>query len=125
MKTLLYIALLFVCSVAQAAKVQVNWINPTKQTDGSDLTDLVYIIIEWGSCKGVVFDVTQNSITVTTTETGKPMSVFIYPVNLTRVCVRAQAFSSTNASDYSNTAFKDLLPTTGKPVTLGQPVIIP
>lgn len=126
MKTLLYIALLLGCGVAQAAKVPVSGLNPTQNTDGSSLTDLAQIRIEWGSCVGNTFGTVQAGVVITATVPGAKFSTFIYPTGLTKVCVRAYAINTAGvSSDASNTAFKDLLPTTGKPVTLGQPVVLP
>lgn len=125
-KTLLYIALLSLCGVAQAAKVQVSWKNPSTNTDGTPLTDLSYVIIEWGSCIGTTFGTMQSSRLIATTESGADMTSYVYPTGLSRVCIRALAVNMAGVSSaYSNTAFKDLLPSPGKPVTLGQPVIIP
>lgn len=126
MKTLLYILLLASCGVAQAAKVPVSGLNPTENTDGTPLTDLAQIRIEWGSCVGNNFGTVQAGLVITATVAGAPFSAFIYPTGLTKVCVRAYAINTSGASSVaSNTAFKDLLPATGKPVTLGQPVVLP
>lgn len=126
MKTLLYIALLGLCSVAQAAKVPVTWTNPSQNTDNTPLTDLSYVIVEWGSCNGTAFGTMQSSRLIATTEAGASMNSFVYPTGLSRVCIRVLAVNMAGASsDYSNVAAKDLLPAAGKPVTLGQPVVIP
>lgn len=125
MKTFLYVVLLLACSMAQAAKITVSWTNPSTNTDNTPLTDLSYVIVEWGTCNGTAFDVMKGSALIVTTEVGKTMKTFIYPTGLTKVCVRAQVFNMKGiASAYSNVAFKDLLPTPGKPVTLGKPVIL-
>ena len=125
MKPLLYICLLLACGVAQAAKVPVSWKNPTHNVDGTVLTDLSHIIIEWGSCNGVEFGVMQSSRLIATSEAGAELNSYVYPTGLSRVCVRAMAFNMQGAnSAYTTTDFKDLLPSPGKPVTLGQPVIL-
>lgn len=124
MKTLLYICLLSLCGVAQAAKITVRWVNPTTNTDGTSLTDLWWINIEWGTCNGTAFGTRQSNLIVM--ENVAPVTTaFIYPTGLTKVCIRAFVVNSQGAaSPSSNVAIKDLLPKPGKPVTLGQPVII-
>jgi hypothetical protein len=123
-KLLLYICLLAVCGVAEAAKITVAWVNPTTNTDGSPLTDLWWINIEWGTCNGTAFGVRQSNLIVMENVV-QVTKAFVYPTGLTKVCVRAFAVNSQGtASASSNVAIKDLLPSPGKPVTLGQPVII-
>lgn len=124
-RLLLYICLSLMCSVAEAAKITVTWQNPTQNTDGSALTNLSSIIIEWGTCNGTAFGTMKGSSLIATDVVGASMKAFIYPTGLAKVCIRAQALAANGAfSDYSNVAIKDLLPSPGKPVTLGQPVII-
>lgn len=127
MKRIKYaLLLLALASVANAAKVTVFWKNPSTNTDGSPLTDLSYIEIEWGTCVGVEFGVKMESAIVVTMEVGKEMSSPIYTtVNLSTICIRAIAYNMKGApSPPSNTAVKMLLPKPGKPVTLGAPVIL-
>jgi hypothetical protein len=124
MKSLLYMCLL-VCGVAHAAKVTVLWTNPSQNTDGSSLTNLTQVRIEWGSCVGDAFGAVQAGVAVPTTTSGAELSAFIYPTGLTRVCIRAYAINAVGvSSDPSSVAIKNLLPSVGKPVTLGQPVIL-
>lgn len=119
------IALLFVWADARAAKVPVELVTPTQNTDGTPLTDLAKVTIEWGSCSGAAFGTKQAAIDIVTTKTGVQLNSFIYPTGLARVCARAYAINSKGvSSDASNVASKDLLPSTGKPVTLGAPVIL-
>lgn len=124
-RPLLYICLLGLCGVAQAAKVPVSVTTPTENEDGTALTDLASIEIEWGTCNGAAFGVRQAAVLITYPQVGARLSSFVYPTGLTKVCVRAFAYNSAGAkSDSSNIASKDLLPKPGKPVTLGQPVIL-
>jgi hypothetical protein len=136
MKPLLSIALLVVCGVAQAAKVPVSLITPTQNepyTDdkgvahpASPLTDLAKIIIEWGTCSGTAFAVRQAAVEIQTTATGTTLRTFVYPTGIAKVCVRAYAINADGVSSVASaTASKDLLPAAGKPVTLGQPVVLP
>lgn len=127
MKLLLSICLLIACGVAQAAKVPGSLVTPTQNTDGSALTDLASVRVEWGSCTSSNgFGAVQSGIVITTTAVGATINFFIYPTGLTKVCLRAYATNAAGvSSDPSNTAWKNLLPTTGKPVTLGQPVVLP
>lgn len=127
-KGLLLLALLTLSSNAYAALVHVNWTPPTTNTDGSQLTDLSHYIIEWGTCVtnnlGVVtgFGQRRGERRVEAPSSRSPLTV----VGLQRVCVRMFAVNTRGvSSDASNTAFKNLLPAPGRPVTLGQPVVIP
>lgn len=125
-KMLLSICLLLACGVVQAAKVEVSWLNPTQNTDGSQLTDLAQIRLEWGSCSGSAFGAVQAGLTVSTTQPGAALKAFVYPTGLAKVCIRAYAINTAGiSSEPSGTVSKTLLPTTGKPVTLGQPVVLP
>lgn len=125
-KLLLYIALLSLCGVAQAATFTITWQNPTSNTDGSALTDLSSIELEWGTCSGSAFGTRTGGALIATTEVGKAMSYRGSVQGLAKVCVRAFAYNAQGAkSDSSNVASKVFsLPTPGKPVTLDQPVIL-
>lgn len=111
---------------AEAAKVEVAATTPTHNEDRSVLTDLRKIKITWGSCKSnTEFDTVQGSTTILTTQTGVIVKGFIYPTGMTKVCLVAYSINSKNESSRpTNMAVKNLLPAPGKPVTLGQPVII-
>lgn len=126
MKTIKYaLLLLALAGTAHAAKVKVSWTNPSTNTDGSALTNLSYIEIEWGTCNGTAFGIKQASMLVVTSAAGAAMTGFVYPTGLTQVCIRAFAVNAPGAkSAYSNVAVKSLLPKPGKPVTLDQPVIL-
>lgn len=121
-KCLIALVLLLVCPIAHAAKVKVSYTLPTENTDGSALTNLSHIIVEWGTCNGDSFGTRQSAVQV-------PLGVsttFVYPSGMAKVCIRAFAVNTAGVmSSPSNTATKTLLPTTGKPVTLGQPVVLP
>lgn len=115
----LALALLLVASPAFAAKVPVSWTNPTTNTDGSALTNLASVTVQWGSCSGGAFGTLQSAVTVKTSTPGAKMSAFAYPVGLALVCVRAFATNSAGASSaYSSVA------TWTPPAALGQPVAI-
>jgi hypothetical protein len=108
---------------AHAAKILVTWTNPTTYTDNTPMT-LAFIRIEWGSCNGNVFGTLQSSLVVNQLPQ-QATSTYIYPSGLTRVCVRGFALDVHRIeSAPSNISVKNLLPSPGKPVTLGQPVII-
>lgn len=125
MRIKLGLFLLALAGVAHAAKVPVEVITPTTNTDGTALTNLASVEIEWGTCNGTAFGTKQSSIVVPTTAPGVKLSSPIYPTGLTKVCVRAYAFNTQGAkSDASNVGAKDLLPKPGKPVTLDQPIIL-
>jgi len=124
----LAILLLAISASAHAFKFGVEWVNPTTNTDGSPLTDLSSIEIEWGTCNGTLFGTYKGGALIATSATGVKMSTMLEgqaDPGTTRVCVRAFAIAATGArSDSSNVAVKQLLPEPGKPVTLGQPIII-
>lgn len=122
MKRWAVLALLLLASPAFAAKVIVHWINPTTNTDGSALTNLAVIRLEWGTCVGSAFGVLQASILAPPSAGSTP----IYPTGLATVCVRAYARNTLGVESVpSNVLVVNLLPTTGKPVTLGQPIPLP
>lgn len=122
----LFVVALAVCLVmfaftAHAAKVTVTWTNPTANTDGTLLTNLAHTRVEWGSCNGTAFGVLQSFILVNAPLATTP----IYPTGLAKVCVRGFAVNTDGvSSDASNVANKTLLSTPGKPVSLGQPIIL-
>lgn len=119
------ILLALLASPAYAAKVTVSWTNPDKNTNGTPLTDLASIIIEWGTCNGTAFGETKGSALVATNAAGASLSTVVTPTGLDRVCLRALAVNINGVpSAYSNVAVKDLLPQPGKPITLGQPIIL-
>lgn len=117
--------LLVTCS-AHAAKVEVEWVNPSSNTDGSRLTNLASVIIEWGSCAGSnIFGTRQASITVPTTVPGASLSAFTFPVGLSPACFHARAVTTTGLSSAWSAAVEWTAPATpGQPVTLGKPVIL-
>lgn len=106
---------------AYAAKIPVSWILPTNNDDGSALTDLKSIRIEWGSCNGTFFGVTQASIIVPGTLT----SANVYPTGLTQVCIRAYAINENGVSSAPSKVVMTMVTSPGKPVTLGQPISLP
>lgn len=124
----LAILLLALSASAHAFRFKVEWKNPTTNTDNSPLTDLSSIEIEWGTCNGTLFGTYKGGALIATSAVGANMSTFIEgqaDAGTTKVCVRAFAIAATGAkSDSSNVAVKQLLPEPGKPVTLGQPVIL-
>lgn len=117
------LAALLLATPVHAAKILVTWVNPTTYTDDSPMT-LAFIRIEWGSCNGNAFGTLQSSLVVNQLPQ-QANSAYIYPSGLTRVCVRGFALDVHRVeSASSNISIKNLLPSPGKPVTLGQPVII-
>lgn len=119
-RSVLFAALIF-ASTANAAKIPVSWVNPTQNNDGTPLTDLAFVRVEWGSCAGSAFGTLQASVKAM----APANSIAIYPTGLTLVCIRAFAVNSTGVESISsNIAQKSILNTPGKPVTLGQPVIL-
>lgn len=118
----LLLGLLLLCSVAEAAKVRVSWENATVNTDGSAYNNPSHVIVEWGTCNGNIFGTRQSAVQAPFPLT----STFIYPSGMSRVCIRAFSVNTASVSSGpSNLLIKNLLPTTGKPVTLDQPVVLP
>lgn len=99
---------------AHAAKMFVTWVAPTKNTDGSPLTDLAGYRVEWGSCSAPnVFGTFQAGVNVAATVT----RTAIYPTNLAVVCAHVFAINSKNVlSAPSNTGSGTPPPTLSKPV---------
>lgn len=126
------LALLLLALPAHAAKILVTWKNPTTYEPECDTCtpaplgrDLAHIRIEWGTCTASnQLGTIQSSVTIPQLPAANT-STYIYPSGLSRTCVRAFAITVHGIeSRSSNIAAKNLLPSTGKPVTLGQPVII-
>jgi hypothetical protein len=133
------LALLFLAVPVHAAKILVTWVNPTHYERDPECVvsptndcaprpldrDLANIRIEWGTCTADnQFGTIQSSVMVAQLPAANT-STFIYPSGLTRTCVRGFAITVHGIqSRSSNISVKNLLPSTGKPVTLGQPVII-
>lgn len=112
---------LLVCLPSFAAKVPVSWQDPTENTDGTKLTDLKSIRLEWGTCNGAAFGTSQASILIP----AGAMHGFVYPTGMTKCCIRAFAVNTAGAlSDSSSVVSKDLV-ALGKPQILGQPVVLP
>lgn len=119
----------FVPKLGRATPIAIAWVNPTQNSDGSPLTDLTFIRIEWGTCNGQDsvtkawnFGTPQSSISVPPAgQTG-----FAYPTGIGFVCIRAYAINSKGgSSDPSGVVSKNLFGQLGKPVTLGQPILFP
>jgi hypothetical protein len=128
MRVLVAAMLLLLSITASAARLPVSWDNPDTNTDGSALTDLASVYVEWGSCnpQGNDMGLVQGHTSVPTTAVGAKMHTTLYPSGLTKVCIRAKALTTGGVqSSWSNVLVKDLLPVTGKPVTLGQPIQLP
>lgn len=115
-KKLLCGLLFLYCGIVNAAKVQVSLTTPSQNEDGSSLTNLAAIVVEWGSCNGNNFGTRQAGMTIAETRTNYRLSTSIYPTGLTKVCVRAFAINTEQVSSVSsNTAWKNLLPGLGQP----------
>ncbi len=123
---LVLLAGLLVGHCAYAAKLTATWVNPTQNTDGSPLTDLVSITIQWGSCSSgnSAIATVQSSITVRAPATSAP----IYTTGLTQVCAWAWATNSAGASSSpSNIASATVVQQLGKPIQLSwaRPKVVP
>lgn len=129
MKRISLVLLALLCAApAFAFKFKVSWKNPSTNTDGTPLTDLSSIEIEWGTCNGSRFGMYKGGAVIATSAVGANMSHTLVgqaDAGTTRVCVRAYAINAPGArSDSSNVAVKQLLPEPNKPVTLDQPIIL-
>jgi hypothetical protein len=100
---------------ARAAKMSVTWIPPTKNSDGSPLTNLSYYRIEWGSCNADgSFNAYQAGINIA----APASSGYIYPTGLSPVCAHVFAINSSGGiSVASNTSSAVPPPLLSKPVT--------
>lgn len=129
MKRISFAVLALLCAApAFAFKVTVSWKNPAFYTNGWAMNDLNAIDLEWGTCDGTKFGVLKGSMRVLTTIEGANMSRELTgqaDPTVKQICIRASASITSGAkSDYSNVIVKQLLPEPGKPVTLGQPIIL-
>jgi hypothetical protein len=121
--------LLLISHEAVAAKVPLDVITPRWQFDvvtkvESPIEHLTAIRIEWGTCTSTTFT-RQASMDYAETRPGVTIRVYAYPTDLSRVCVRAYAVTRSSMSDPSNAVVATLSSPLGKPVTLGQPVVLP
>jgi hypothetical protein len=120
-KCWLALVTLLLVSPSFAAKVMTAWVNPTQNTDGTPLTNLAAIRVEWGSCTGADFGTAQASILVAAPATSAP----IYPTGLAIVCIRMYARNTAGLESAPSGVVQKTITTLGKPVTLDQPIIIP
>lgn len=106
---------------ARAAKVGVTWINATEYEDGSPYIDPAFVQLEWGSCSGDLFGVTQATIKFAYPAT----SGYVLPSGLSKVCVRAYSINSHGVMSLpSNVTSATVPPVPNQPITLGQPIIL-
>ena len=97
---------------AHAAKMSVTWIPPTKNTDGSPLTNLTGYRVEWGSCNADgSFGVYQAGINVAAPAT----ATWIYPTGINPVCARLYSINANNVLSAPAYASGPV------PITLSQP----
>jgi hypothetical protein len=105
-----------------AAKVPITWTLATQNTDNTPLTDLVATRLEWGSCVGGAFGISQASIIVKTPAT----SAAIFPTRLNPVCVRAFSRNAAGVESTPSGVLQVTLPgPLLKPISLGKPLILP
>ncbi len=122
----LALLLIVFSAAAHAAKFTVTWKNPSTNTDGTALTNLASIELEWGTCNNTDFGTRLDGALIASIgEEGADKSYVVTVTGQTKVCIRAFALTASGAkSTSSSVAVKTLLPTTGKPVTLDQPIIL-
>lgn len=117
------LACLLLATSAHAAKivgVTVNWVPPTQNTDGTPLTNLAAIAVQWGTCAATgAFGTQLGQVTVNVPAT----SAVIVPAGTPPFCFEAEAITTSGlVSAWSNVAEWSPPGTLGQPATLGQPV---
>jgi len=110
------------CS-AHAAKIPVSFTAPTHGDDGTVLSELDAVIVEWGSCNGSAFGSRQSALTTQDVAIGRRDRVWIYPTGLTRVCILAFAQNRHGTSVASTVLVVELV-SLDKPERLDQPIIL-
>jgi hypothetical protein len=121
--------LLLTAGAANAAKIALDVLTPRLQIDPntrveSPIDQLQSIRIEWGTCTASSFT-RQAAIDYPESRPGVSIRVYAYPTGLSRVCMRTYAIAHGVLSDPSNAVVETLSSPLGKPVTLGQPVLLP
>lgn len=115
------LALYFACGGAHAAKMGVIWVNASLNEDGTSYNDPAFVQLEWGTCVGSAFGVTQATIKFAYPAT----SGYVLPSGLSKVCVRGYSINSKGeVSAPTNVASAAVPATPNQPVTLGQPIIL-
>jgi hypothetical protein len=119
---MLYVLLgLLLAHVAYAEKRMVHWVNATTNTDGSVLTNLAAVRVEWGSCLNGAMAIVQASILVNAPATSTP----IYPSHLNPFCVRAYSRTSDGTESLPTpVVVVSSLGELGTPIVLGQSALL-
>ncbi len=112
---------------AKIANVNLSWVNPTLNTDGTPITDLIGIEVNWGTCGATANTMGTILGHVNVPDTGSTTTTTVSPTNVTSfpICFVLRAYNGYgNYSVYSNVAEK-AIPTLGIPTTLGKPILLP
>lgn len=111
-----------VAQVSYAGQIPLKWTNATQNTDGSTLTDLAAVRIEWGTCVAGAFGTTQASYLAVAPAT----TATIYPTGINPVCVRLFSRNSAGVESVATTVLQVNLPgPLSKPIPLGAPIVLP
>lgn len=107
-----------VCSTARAAKLRVHFVTPTTNSDGSPLTDLAAIRIEWGTCNGLNWGTYVGGVNFPTSQIGVAGVDVVYPTGLNPICLRCFAMNSSNVFSLPSPTVVIELTAAGKPIVL-------
>lgn len=99
---------------AWANKLKVSWQLPTQNTDGSALTDLATIRVEWGTCVNNDWGVYQGGVNFSPTSTRGT----VIETGLNPVCLRVFAINSKNVASAPSPTVVVKFDPAGKPVVL-------
>lgn len=106
--------LLAMPTLARAGKIPMRWTPPTTNSNGSKLTDLVSIRVEWGTCNGADFGTYRNGANFPPASVGG--TVVTGGVN--PVCVHVFAINSKNIASAPSPTIVVRFSPSGQPVVL-------
>lgn len=117
------LVLLLLPNLAFAAKVPIHWVNPTLNEDGTALTDLAKIVIQWGPCSAD--GLSLASITQALSIPAPATSTSVTTTGLTKICFIAFAVNAAGQMSSASNVTSKTVTNVGKPIQLGKPVVLP
>lgn len=99
---------------AWANKLNVSWILPTQNTDGTPLTDLAMIRVEWGTCVNGDWGVFQGGMNFAPTA----VKGQVIETGLNPVCLRVFAINAANVASAPSPTVVVKFDPAGKPIIL-------
>lgn len=107
-----------ICEPVHAEKLRVHLTTPTMNSDGSPLTDLAAIRIEWGTCNGQEFGTYVAGVNFPITQIGDAVVDVVYPTGINPICLRCFAMNASKVFSAPSPTIAISLTAAGKPVVL-------